>query len=517
MANALEMKDICKYFSGVRANYNVNLSVRQGEVHALLGENGAGKSTLMNILYGLYSPTSGEIYINGQKENITSPQKAIKLGIGMVHQHFMLIPALSVIENVVLGMNEDPGPMLDLNSAAKRLTDLANQYNMSLDPFAKVSQLTVGQQQRLEILKALYRGAKLFIFDEPTAVLTPQEVDELFNMFKLLTSEGKTIIFITHKLQEVMTICDRCTVLRLGEVVATVNTADTNKQDLATLMVGKPVSMVYEKAEMDPAAQRPILQMEDVCTEASEGHKALKGINLTIESGEIIGIAGVDGNGQSELVDSITGLLRVKSGKVLIDGQDLTNHTPRQVLEAQVSHIPADRIARGVVMSMNLSENVLLMNTRRKSFLKGIFLQWGKINQYADDIIKKYNVKTPSRNELMQNLSGGNQQKVVLGREIERGPKLLIAMHPARGLDIGATNFVQQNIVEERDRGAAVLLVSTELEEIQALSDRIAVMFEGEIMGIVPPDTPIHEISMMMAGIHYEDIQKEKAATELNA
>ena len=517
MATALEMKNICKYFSGVRANYNVNLTVEQGEVHALLGENGAGKSTLMNVLYGLYSPTSGEIYINGEKVSITSPEKAIRLGIGMVHQHFMLIPALTVIENVVLGMNENPGPMLDLAAASKRLTDLAAQYNMPLDPNAKVAELTVGQQQRLEILKALYRGAKLFIFDEPTAVLTPQEVEELFNMFKQLTSEGKTIIFISHKLQEVMTICDRCTVLRLGEVAATVNTADTNRQDLATLMVGKPVSMVYEKAEMDPAQQRPILQVQDLHSTASEGHKALKGVNLTINSGEIIGIAGVDGNGQSELVDCITGLLHVESGKVILDGQDMTNHTPKEILESQVSHIPADRIARGVVMPMNLSENVLLMNTRRKSFLKGIFLQWGKINQYTDELISKYKVKTPSRNELMQNLSGGNQQKVVLGREIERTPKLLIAMHPARGLDIGATSFVQQNIVAERDRGTAVLLVSTELEEIQALSDRIAVMFEGQIMGIVPPDTPIHEISMMMAGIHYEDIVKEKESAQLNA
>ena len=365
-------------------------------------------------------------------------------------------------------------------------------------------------------MKALYRGAKLFIFDEPTAVLTPQEVEELFNMFKLLTSEGKTIIFITHKLQEVMSICDRCTVLRLGEVAATVDIADTNKQDLATLMVGKPVSMVYEKADIDPATQQTILQMENVVAKGTE-HGGLKGIDLTIRSGEILGIAGVDGNGQSELVDCITGLMKVESGKVSINGQDMTNAAPKAVLESGVSHIPADRLARGVIMPMNLSENVLLMNTRKKDFLKGMFLQWNKINQYTDGIIKKYKVKTPSRNELIQNLSGGNQQKVVLGREIERNPKLLIAMHPDRGLDIGATSFVQQSIVDERDRGAAVLLVSTELEEIQTLSDRVAVMYEGQIMGIVPPDTPIHEISMMMAGIRYEDIVKEKEASGVGA
>ena len=511
MANALEMKNICKYFSGVRANHNVNLTVRQGEVHALLGENGAGKSTLMNILYGLYSPTSGEVYIDGEKAHITSPQHAIKLGVGMVHQHFMLIPALTAIENVVLGMNETNNPVLDLKAAAKRLTDLAEKYNMPLDPYAMVSQMTVGQQQRLEILKALYRGAKLFIFDEPTAVLTPQEVEELFNMFRQLTSEGKTIIFITHKLPEVMTICDRCTILRLGEVAATVDIADTDRKQLAALMVGKEVDLSYEKASMDPATQKDILKMEGVCSSGENGTKALKNIDLTIKSGEIIGIAGVDGNGQSELVDCITGLLPVKSGKVSINGEDLTNAKPKQVLDAKVSHIPADRLARGVVKSMNLSENILLMNTQREGFSKGMFMKWTAINNYAKEIIAQYNVKTPSYQELMQNLSGGNQQKVVLGREIERKPELLIAMHPARGLDIGATNFVQQNIVDERDRGAAVLLVSTELEEIYALSDRIAVMFEGEIMGIVPPTTPIDEIGMMMAGVRYEDIHKDSA------
>ena len=511
MANALEMKNICKYFSGVRANHNVNLTVRQGEVHALLGENGAGKSTLMNILYGLYSPTSGEVYINGEKAHITSPQHAINLGIGMVHQHFMLVPALSAIENVVLGMNETKNPVLDLKAAAKRLTELAEKYNMSLDPYAMVSQMTVGQQQRLEILKALYRGAKLFIFDEPTAVLTPQEVEELFNMFRQLTSEGKTIIFITHKLPEVMTICDRCTILRLGEVAATVDIADTDRKQLAALMVGKEVDLSYEKASMDPATQKDILKMEGVCSSGENGTKALKNIDLTIKSGEIIGIAGVDGNGQSELVDCITGLLPVKSGKVSINGEDLTNAKPKQVLDAKVSHIPADRLARGVVKSMNLSENILLMNTQREGFSKGMFMKWTAINNYAKEIIAQYNVKTPSYQDLMQNLSGGNQQKVVLGREIERKPELLIAMHPARGLDIGATNFVQQNIVDERDRGAAVLLVSTELEEIYALSDRIAVMFEGEIMGIVPPTTPIDEIGMMMAGVRYEDIHKDSA------
>ncbi len=516
MAKALEMKNICKYFAGVRANHNVNLTVEKGEVHALLGENGAGKSTLMNILYGLYTQTSGEIYINGKKENINSPDKAIALGIGMVHQHFMLIPALTAIENVVLGMNDTKSPVLDLNAASKKLTELAERYNMKIDPKARVSTLSVGQQQRLEILKALYRGANLFIFDEPTAVLTPQEVEELFVMFKQLTDEGKTIIFITHKLPEVMEACDRCTVLRLGEVVGSLNIKETNRQELATMMVGKPIVLQYDKAEIDPKTQKVVLDIKNLKTVEKGDAMSLKGIDLQIKTGEIIGIAGVDGNGQSELVDCITGLHKVDEGKIEINGKDLTNDSPRHVLEeGVVSHIPADRIARGIIMPMTLSENIYLMNTDDPSFMSGHFVNWRKIDAFSRDLIQNYNVKTPSENELIQNLSGGNQQKVVLGRELERKPRLLIAMHPARGLDIGATNFIQGKIVEERDRGAAVLLVSTELEEIQALSDKIAVMYEGRIMGIVPADTPIHEISMMMAGIHYEDLDKAEEKESL--
>lgn len=510
MTNALEMKNICKYFPGVRANHNVNLTVRQGEVHALLGENGAGKSTLMNILYGLYAPTSGEVYINEEKVDITSPGKAIELGIGMVHQHFMLIPALSVIENVVLGMNDTKGQRLDLKAASKKLVALAEQYNMKVDPNAMVSDLTVGQQQRLEILKALYRGANLFIFDEPSAVLTPQEVEELFNMYKLLTSEGKTIIFITHKLNEVMAICDRCTVLRLGEVKATVNIEDTNREELAALMVGKKVDLEYDKKEMDPAEQSDVLVVKDLCS--TKGNKAIKDINFTIKTGEILGFAGVDGNGQTDMVDCITGLLKTESGSVVINGKDMTNAKPQYVLDEGVSHIPADRLARGVVKSMQLTENVLIMNTRNPEMIKknGI-INWKAVENYTDGIIERYNVKTPSRFESIGHLSGGNQQKLVVGREVEKNPKLLISMLPSRGLDIGATHFIQETIVKHRDEGGAVLLVSTELDEILALSDRVAVMFEGQIMGIVPPTTPIHQISMMMAGMTWEDVQKEEA------
>ncbi len=512
MANALEMKKVCKYFAGVRANYNVDFCVQKGEVHALLGENGAGKSTLMNVLYGLYKPDMGEICIDGATYDISSPGKAIELGIGMVHQHFMLVPALTVIENVVLGLSETRSPLLNLGAATKKLCDLAAQYNMDIDPEAKVWQLSVGQQQRLEILKALYRGAKIFILDEPTAVLTPQEVEELFNMIRQLKSEGKTIIFISHKLNEVMTICDSVTVLRLGEVIATLPTSETNKEELAQLMVGKMVDLTYSKKPIDHQDMPLVLKLEGVKCNNSKNLPALKGLGLEVRGGEILGIAGVDGNGQTELVDTITGLTKVLDGHIYIDGKEMTNKKPLDILETHVSHIPEDRHKRGVVLSMNLVENILLMNYFRDEFSKGEFLKWKHINGYAKGILEKYNVKTPSENEAMANLSGGNQQKVVLGREIERKPDLLIAMHPARGLDIGATEYVQRKIIEERDRGAAVLLVSTELDEIYALSDRIAVLYEGEVMGVVSPKIEIHKLGMMMAGTHSDalDLTEEE-------
>ncbi|MEL7608231.1 MAG: ABC transporter ATP-binding protein [Bacillota bacterium] len=511
MTNLLEMKKVCKYFAGVRANYNVDFCVKEGEVHALLGENGAGKSTLMNVLYGLYEPTSGEIHIDGKKQCINCPGHAIELGVGMVHQHFMLVSALTVIENVVLGLKEGSPLYLDLNTAAKRLKDLAHQYNMDIDPFAKVWQLSVGQQQRLEILKAMYRGAKLFILDEPTAVLTPQEVEELFNMIRQLKSEGKTIIFISHKLNEVMTICDSITVLRLGEVAATLSVSETNKVQLAQLMVGKMVELTYDKKPMDYPKMPVILSLENVRCNNSKGLPALNGLCLEVKKGEILGIAGVDGNGQTELVDCITGLTKVLGGSIKIKDKDLTNASPLSVLKNGVAHIPEDRHKRGVVLSMNLVENILLMNYYRSEFAKGEWLKWKHINSYAKNIIEQYNVKTPTEYELMANLSGGNQQKVVLGREIQREPDLLIAMHPARGLDIGATEYVQRKIVEERDRGAAVLLVSTELDEIYALSDRIAVMYEGKIMGIVSPKIEIHKLGLMMAGMRVEELELTEA------
>lgn len=503
----LEMKNICKYFAGVRANYNVNLTVRRGEVHALLGENGAGKSTLMNILYGLYKQTSGDIWLNGEKVEIDSPNKAIELGIGMVHQHFMLVPALSVIENVVLGMKSGKNGILDLKEATEKFKKIANEYHMDLDPHALVWQLSVGQQQRLEILKAIYRGAKLFILDEPTAVLTPQEVDELFKMIRQLVAQGNTIIFISHKLNEVMEICDRMTVLRLGEVIGTIEAADTNKEELAKMMVGKAVFFEYEKARIDSSAQKKVLEIKDLEFTNSRGVKALNKLNLEVKSGEVLGIAGVDGNGQTELVEIITGISKAAGGHIFLNGEDITNKSPLDILKRKVSHIPGDRLKHGVVLDMSLVENILLVNYFLPEFSKNGFLRLNFLEEYATRVLRDYQVKTPSEHELMRNLSGGNQQKVVLGRELQRKHELLIAMQPARGLDIGATEFVQSNIVKERDNGTAVLLVSTELEEIYAISDRIAVIYEGEIMGIVTPEYPVEKLGLMMAGMRLEEIE----------
>jgi general nucleoside transport system ATP-binding protein len=499
MSTLLSMKSICKYFTGVKANDNCNLEIEKGEVHALLGENGAGKSTLMNVLYGLYAPTSGYIFWKGQPVELKSPKDAIELGIGMVHQHFMLIPALTVIENVVLGMDSGKKGVLDLKTSAEEFEKLSKQYNMHIDPWMEVWQLTVGQQQRLEILKALYKGADLLILDEPTAVLTPQEAEELFEMIRKLTSEGHTVIFISHKLNEVMTICDRVSVLRLGNSVATINVKDTNKEELARLMVGRDVSLKFNKKPTNLG--KVVLNMNNVECLNNKGIKALKNFDLTIRAGEILGIAGVDGNGQSEMVEAIVGLRKVTQGQISINGNDVTNKSPREILEQGVGHIPEDRHKRGVVLPMTLTENIMMMNYYRDPYAKGIKLNWKKIIENAGKVIEQYQVKTPNADELMKNLSGGNQQKIVLGREISREPDLLIAMHPVRGLDIGATEYVDKRLIDQRDQGRAVLLISGELEELISLSDRIAVMYEGEIMGIVDAkDANIQELGLMMAG-----------------
>ncbi|BCV22429.1 ABC transporter ATP-binding protein [Moorella sp. Hama-1] len=498
MAPVLVMKDIVKEFGSFRANDGVNLAVEAGEVHALLGENGAGKSTLMNILYGLYQATSGEIYFEGHPVEITSPKDAIDLGIGMVHQHFMLIPALTVAENIILGMPMPRG-ILDLKEASRKIKELSRQYGLNVDPEAPVWQLSVGQQQRVEIVKALYRGARLLILDEPTAVLTPQEVEDLFGVLQRLTEEGITVIFITHKLNEVMAICRRVTVLRAGKVIGTVATCDTDRNQLARMMVGREVFFQVDKQTCCPG--KPVLEVKDLEALNNKGLKALKGISFCLCRGEILGVAGVDGNGQSELVEAITGLRRVTSGQVLLNGEDVTNLPPRRILERSVAHIPEDRNVRGLVGTMSIKENLILQEYYKAPFSRGWFLNRDVITKHAAKMVREFDIRTTSEELPVKNLSGGNQQKVVLAREVFRQPELLIAMHPTRGLDVGATEYVHKRLIAERDRGAAVLLVSTELDEILSLSDRIAVIYEGEIMGIVPgPQAKVEELGLMMAG-----------------
>ena len=496
MAPILEMKNIVKQFPGVLANDNVNLTVEKGSIHALMGENGAGKSTLMNILYGLYAPSSGQILFNNEEIQINSPKHAIEHGIGMVHQHFMLIPALSVIENVVLGRPENKR-VLELDKDAEAFVALGARYNMKINPYELIEDLTVGQQQRVEILKSIYRGAELLILDEPTAVLTPQEVTELFKIMTQLKEEGKTIIFISHKLKEVLTICDTITVLRLGKSQPSVPSAGTTKEELAEMMVGRKVFLNVDKGPFNPGES--VLKMENVFTKGIHG--ALNDVNLDVRKGEIMGIAGVDGNGQDALIEAITGLDKVSAGHIYIKGKDMTNATPRDILEQQVSHIPADRHKRGMVSTMSVKENMILISYYKEPYQKFGFLNMKYIEEQSEEIVKRFKVKTPNIQELGGKLSGGNQQKMVLGRELSRDPDLCIAAHPVRGLDIGATEYVHECLVAERDKGNAVLLVSTELDEVLTLADRIAVMYEGRIMGILNKEEfDITRIGMMMAG-----------------
>lgn len=496
----LEMKHITKRFNTVVANDDVSLSVEKGEVHALLGENGAGKSTLMNILYGMYDQSEGEIYLRGKLVNIKDTKHAIELGIGMVHQHFMLIPALTAIENVILGL-KDNKMVLDLNSAADKFIKMSKKYNMEIDPWEKVENLSVGQQQRLEILKALYRDADILILDEPTAVLTPQEVVSLFEMVRKLTSEGKTVIFISHKLAEIMEICDRCTVLRQGRVAATVAIKDVkNKEELARLMVGKDVELVTEKKEAHIGNE--ILRVENLCAVNQDKRPVLTDVSFSVHSGEILGVCGVDGNGQSELIKCITGLHKISSGKYFINSVDCTNETPKQILKHNVAHIPEDRHKMGMIKNMTVEENLILMCYDQPPYSKHGILNRQWIGQHCQELCKTYSVKTPNIKEPAGNLSGGNQQKFVVGRELDRDPELLIAVHPSRGLDIGATKYIQARMVEERDHGTAVLMVSTELDELLEISDRIMVMYGGKVMGIVnQKDATREQLGKLMAGI----------------
>ncbi len=500
----LEMKGISKYFGPLAANDNVSLSVGKGEIHALLGENGAGKTTLMNILYGVYGASAGEIYLDGAPLHVHSPKDALEKGIGMVHQHFMLIPALTVIENVVLGLKQYSG-VLKLKQAAAAFESMARRFGMSIDPFAKVESLSVGQQQRVEILKALFRQVGLLILDEPTAVLTPQEVHELFHTIKKLTEDGLTIIFISHKLAEIMDACTRCTILRQGRVVATVNTSDIqDRSELAAMMVGHEIAMGTDKADACPGEE--VLRVENLSCRDKRGVQSLCNVSLSVRAGEILGVCGVDGNGQSELVRCIAGLMAKSGGTVVVNGRDVSGAKPKKIRGQGMAHIPEDRHKTGMVAGMTVNENLALVNYRETHFCRQGFLRWKEIRRHNQQLCETYKVKIRSIDDIMKTLSGGNQQKCVVGRELDTRPSLLVAMHPDRGLDVGATKYIQSEIVAARDAGAAVLLVSTELEEIMELSDRILVLYGGRVMAVIAQrEATVEKLGLLMAGIREEE------------
>lgn len=496
----LEMKGIVKQFPGVLANDHVDFEVRAGEVHALLGENGAGKSTLMKVLYGMYKPNEGEILIDGLPAVILSPSDAIAKGIGMIHQHFMLVPSLTVAENVALGLRSSRGMLTDLKVVSERVIELAKLYGLLVDPSAYIWQLSVGQQQRVEIIKALYRGAALLILDEPTAVLTPQEVDELFVTFRQMVRDGHALIFISHKLHEVLNISHRVTVLRDGRVIGSVATEEATKEGLAQMMVGRDVGLKPEHKKVDVG--KAMLELEDLWANSDMGVAALQGVSLQVRAGEILGLAGVSGNGQRELAEVITGLRNLIKGRVILGNKDITGKNPGEIMEQGLSYIPEERMRDGMIREFNISENAILREHHTQPFARRGFLNFPVITQYAGELVKKFNVKTPSLDTPAKNLSGGNIQKLILARELSRKPGVLIASQPTRGLDIGATEYIHTRLMEQRQEGTATLLISEDLDEILALSDRIAVIYEGQIMGIVERQNANAEnLGLLMAGV----------------
>ena len=495
----IEMRNITKRFGNFTANDNINLTIEKGEVHALLGENGAGKSTLMNILYGLYTPTGGEIYLNGKKVEITNPNIAIENGIGMVHQHFMLVDTFTVVENIMLGMETTKGPILDIKKAITQVENLSEKYGLYVDPNAKIEDISVGMQQRVEILKALYRGADILILDEPTAVLTPHEIDELMDIIKNLSDQGKTIVIITHKLKEIKMAADNCTIIRRGKKIDTVKVADVTEEDLAEKMVGREVTFEVEKAEQKLGGT--VLEVRDLVIKDNRKLNAVNGLNLDLKEGEILGIAGIDGNGQSEFIEGITGLRKIEAGSVKIHGVDITNKTPFEIINAGMSNIPEDRQRRGLVLDYTIAENMILENYYKEPFSKKGILNHKNIKTHANELIKKFDIRPTDSNYLAGDLSGGNQQKVIIAREIYNDPEVLIAAQPTRGLDVGAIEFVHKYLVEQRNNGKAVLLISFELDEILNVADRIAVIYEGKIVDIIDgKDADEREIGYLMAG-----------------
>ncbi|PID06899.1 MULTISPECIES: ABC transporter ATP-binding protein [unclassified Sporosarcina] len=508
MDYVIEMLDVSKKFGNFYANDHITLQLEKGEIHALLGENGAGKSTLMNVLFGLYQPDGGEIRVHGEKVAITDPNVANDLGIGMVHQHFMLVENLTVTENIILGSEPTKSGIINIKDSAKKVAEISKMYGLDVDPYAKIEDISVGMQQRVEILKTLYRGADILIFDEPTASLTPQEIDELLNIMKKLVAEGKSIILITHKLAEIMNVSDKVTVIRKGKGIGTVITSETNPEELATLMVGRQVTFKTEKGPSYPTEE--VLKIENLQVNDYRGVAKLKGLNLSVRRGEIVGIAGIDGNGQSELIEAITGLTKVKSGKIFINNEDVTNKKPRKITETGIGHIPQDRHKHGLILDFSVAYNTALQSYYHEPLSKGGIMNYKVINEKAGELIKEYDVRTQGTHELARALSGGNQQKLIIGREIMRNPDLLIAALPTRGLDVGAIEFIHRRLIEQRDSGKAVLLITFELDEVMNVSDKIAVIYDGTIVGtVIPQETTEQALGLMMAG-HSKDVAEKK-------
>ena len=497
---AVKMENIVKKFGSFTANDGINLTVHKGEVHSILGENGAGKSTLMNVLYGMYRPTSGQIYIKGEKVDISSPKHAIELGIGMVHQHFMLIQPFTVTENIVLGIEPVKGVKIDYKLAKKKVLEISEKYGMQVDPDARIEDISVGMQQRVEILKVLYRGADILILDEPTASLTPQEIDELMVIIKNLTKDGKSIIIITHKLKEIKACSDNCTIIRQGKYIKTVKVNEVSESELAALMVGRDVNFKVEKKEQEPGAE--VLSVKNVRARDYRGVEILKGFDIAVRAGEIVGLAGVDGNGQTELVEILSGLKKADSGEITMNGKDIFNKTPREIFDKGLSSIPADRQKHGLVLEFSIEDNLILQHYNEAPYSKGFILARKVIREHATKMMDKFDIR-PRGAEANPagSLSGGNQQKVIIAREVTNNKDLLIAVNPTRGLDVGAIEFVHKYIVEQRNKGKAVLLVSFELDEIMNLSDRIEVIFGGQITGeVMGEDADEKELGLLMAG-----------------
>ena len=505
MEYVVEMLNIRKEFPGIVANDNITLQLKEGEIHALLGENGAGKSTLMGMLFGMYKPDRGSIKVRGKEVKISNPNVANDLGIGMVHQHFKLVDNFTVTENIILGCEPRKGLTVDIKKAAKKIEDLSKQYGLNVDPYAKIEDISVGMQQRVEILKMLYRNANVLIFDEPTAVLTPSEIDELISIMKNMTKEGKSIILITHKLREIKEAANRCTVIRRGKYIGTVDVKDATEADMAKMMVGREVSFKVEKVEAKP--KDVVVKIENLSVNNNKKVLGLKNFSLDIRAGEIVGIAGVEGNGQTELVEALTGMRNVESGNIIFKGKNIVKESIRKRIDDGMAHIPEDRHKRGLILDYTMEDNMVLKAYKNKPFSKHGLINRAKISEYAQKIIETFDVRSGEGGKsIARSLSGGNQQKGVIGREIESDPDFLIAVQPTRGLDVGSIEYIHKRLVEQRDLGKAVLLVSLELDEVLNVSDRIAVVNNGELIGIVNAnETNENEVGLMMAGIKKEE------------